>query len=587
MVSSKPFTVGNRQPWTTLATQETRPSQETNISEADKITKAQELRDFIIEIAADVHQLEKFYNVNLSATRVQRLGEYVSQHATALFTHFAPFDDLTQDAKVDFLLIHAWIFNKLRTLRTEWTQLSDLKPLLGDWVPGLVDLCERRQKVVPTEGKYAGQVLSDAIKAVDALSTEIQKGKFKMEDNRFGAYRAALQLEDLGKRLTEWYEFYSGYDPLFTWWTSKPWHDFSQKLVSFVAVIRQYLVGIKPGDDDAIVGQPISKEGIDAELLTEFIAYSPEEIIAIGEKQYKWCEKEAIKASQEMGFGDDWRKAQEKVKNMYVEPGQQTNMVHELAQEAVDYVEKYDMVTLPEIAKECWRTFMMSPERQKVNPFFLGGTSIIVSYPTDTMSHEDKLMVMRGNNRPFSRSTVFHELLPGHHLQYHYMARSKQHRNMFQTPFWIEGWSFYWELILWDRGFPGTPENRLGMLFWHMHRCARIVFSLNFHLGKWTPQQCIDYLVEKVGHERATAEGEVRRSFNGEYGALYQAGYMLGALQLYALRKEIVDAGEMTEKQFHDRVMKENNMPIELLRALLKGGKLEVRQKPSWKFYDL
>lgn len=579
MVSNKPFANARSPSWSGNAGPE-------KDSEDNKARIGLELKNFIVEIAADFDELEKFYSVALSANRVKRLEEYATQHANALVTRFAPFCDLSQDAKVDWLLIHAWVNDKLRTLRTDWEQLDELKPLVGDWVPSLVDLCERRQKVVPTEGKYAGEVLSNSIEAIDRLSSKIRSGSFKMDDNRFGAYRAALQLEDLGRHLTEWYGFYSGYDPLFTWWTSKPWQDFATRLAAFIATIREHLVGIKPGDEDAIVGQPISKEGINAELLTEFIAYTPDEIIKIGESQYQWCEKEAIRASREMSFGDDWRKAQEKVKNMYVEPGQQTNMVHELAQEAVEYVEKYDMVTLPEIAKECWRTFMMSPERQKVNPFFLGGTEIIVSYPKDTMSHQDKLMVMRGNNRPFSRSTVFHELLPGHHLQYHYMRRSKPHRTMFQTPFWIEGWAFYWELILWDRGFPGSPENRLGMLFWHMHRCARIVFSLNFHLGNWTPQQCTDYLVEKVGHERATAEGEVRRSFNGEYGALYQAGYMLGALQLYTLRKELVGSGEMNEKQFHDRVMKENNMPIELLRALLKGEKLQADHKPSWKFYN-
>ena len=46
--------------------------------------------------------------------------------------------------------------------------------------------------------------------------------------------------------------------------------------------------------------------------------------------------------------------------------------------------------------------------------------------------------------------------------------------------------------------------------------------------GKWTPEQCIDFLVDRVGHERASATGEVRRSFNGSYSPLYQAGYMLG-----------------------------------------------------------
>ena len=74
------------------------------------------------------------------------------------------------------------------------------------------------------------------------------------------------------------------------------------------------------------------------------------------------------------------------------------------------------------------------------------------------------------------------------------------------------------------------------MLFWRMHRCARIIFSLKYHLGEWTPQQCIDFLVDRVGHERANAEGEVRRSFYGGYKPLYQIGYMIGGLQFMALK---------------------------------------------------
>jgi uncharacterized protein (DUF885 family) len=173
-------------------------------------------------------------------------------------------------------------------------------------------------------------------------------------------------------------------------------------------------------------------------------------------------------------------------------------------------------------------------------------------------------------------------------IDYKFANRStgyKTYRRPFMTPFWTEGWAFYWEMILWDRGFPGSPEERIGMLFWRMHRCLRIIFSLKFHLGQMTPEECIDLLVEKGGHERATAEGEVRRSFNGDYTPLYQAGYMLGALQFYALRKEILSSKLMTEKEFHDRVLTENNMPVEMVRALLKDEKLDRWHQPSWKFY--
>jgi uncharacterized protein (DUF885 family) len=177
-------------------------------------------------------------------------------------------------------------------------------------------------------------------------------------------------------------------------------------------------------------------------------------------------------------------------------------------------------------------------------------------------------------------------MIPGHHLQFHMFARYKPYRQMFDTPFWIEGWALYWEMILWDRGFPSTPENKIGMLFWRMHRCARIIFSIKFHLGQMTPQECIDMLVDMVGHERATAEGEVRRSFNGDYSPLYQAGYMLGALQIYSLRKEQVNSGKMGEKQFHDRVLRENMMPIEFLRALMEEKDVGPDFKSSWRFYE-
>jgi uncharacterized protein (DUF885 family) len=227
---------------------------------------------------------------------------------------------------------------------------------------------------------------------------------------------------------------------------------------------------------------------------------------------------------------------------------------------------------------------MMSPERQKVNPFFTGGEVISVAFPTDEMEHEDKLMSMRGNNRHFARATVHHELIPGHHLQFFMTSRFNSHRRVFQTPFWVEGWALYWEMLLWDEGFPESPEDRIGMLFWRMHRAARIIFSLRFHLGEMTPDEAIDFLVDRVGHERANATAEVRRSFNGSYPPLYQAAYMLGGLQIRALREELVGSGRMTDREFHDTILQGGQMPIEMVRARLLGEPPPRDFVTSWRF---
>ncbi len=121
-------------------------------------------------------------------------------------------------------------------------------------------------------------------------------------------------------------------------------------------------------------------------------------------------------------------------------------------------------------------------------------------------------------------------------------------------------------------------------LFWQANQCARIIFSLKFHLGEWTPQQCIDFLVERVGHERASATGEVRRSFNCSYSPLCQAGYMLRAMQIRAPYRQLVTSDRMPEQKFHDDILRGGPMPIEMVRVHLTQKKPPRDFKPAWRF---
>jgi uncharacterized protein (DUF885 family) len=398
------------------------------------------------------------------------------------------------------------------------------------------------------------------------------------------AQRAAEDLEQLRRTLETWNRYYSGYDPSFSWWVADPYKKTDDAMKAYVKVLREKVVGYKEGEDPPIIGDPIGAAGLRADLAVEMIPYTPQELVAIAEREFAWCEAEMKKAAREMGFGDDWKAAVEKVKTMYVDPGKQPELIRDLAWEATDFVEKRGLVTVPPLAKEIWRMEMMTPEAQKRSPFFLGGEVIQVSFPTSTMEHDDKLMSMRGNNPYFSRATVFHELIPGHHLQGFMRDRYNTHRRPFSTPFWGEGWALYWEMLLWDEGFARTPEEKVGMLFWRTHRAARIIFSLQFHLGNMSPQEAVDFLVDRVGHERANATAEVRRSFDGSYSPLYQVAYMMGGLQLRALHEELVGSRKMTNRQFHDAILQGGSMPIEMVRASLIKQALTQDHVPSWRF---
>jgi uncharacterized protein (DUF885 family) len=340
-------------------------------------------------------------------------------------------------------------------------------------------------------------------------------------------------------------------------------------------------------DNSGIAGAARGRDGLILDLGQEMIPYTPEQLIALAEREFAWCENEMRKASRQMGFGDDWKKAIEKVKGLHVAPGKQPEMIGGLLHEAIDYLRAHDLITVPEVARESLRMQMMSPQQQLVNPFFLGGSSIIVSFPTDTMEYDARLQSMRGNNIHFSRATAHHEMIPGHNLVGYLGQRFAGYRAGIggSTPFFGEGWPVYWETILYDMNFFKSPEDKVGALFWRMHRCARIVFSLKFHMGQWSPQECVDFLVNRVGHEPDNARAEVVRSFAGNYGPLYQAAYLLGALQLRGLRKELVDSGQMSNKQFHDEIMRQGSMPIALLRLALTKQKLTRDMSIDWKFY--
>jgi uncharacterized protein (DUF885 family) len=341
----------------------------------------------------------------------------------------------------------------------------------------------------------------------------------------------------------------------------------------------------RKADSSDITGAARGRVGLLHDLADEMVPYTPEELIAVGYKELEWLEAEMKKASAEMGFGDNWKAAVEKVKTMHPPPGGKPAAVRDMLHEAVDYLRKHDLVTVPAVAAESMQMSMMSPERQLINPFFTGGARITVSFPTNTMEYEQRLQSMRGNNIPFNHATAQHEMIPGHNLTGYMGQRYGGYRpSLGGTPFYSEGWALYWELILYDKGFHDTPEERVGALFWRMHRAARIIFSMNFHLGRWSPQECIDFLVDRVGHERDNATAEVRRSFQ-QAAPLYQAAYLLGGLQIRSLRRELVESGGTSEKAFHDEMLRQGNMPIALHRLALSKTKLTPGTSLDWRFY--
>lgn len=108
----------------------------------------------------------------------------------------------------------------------------------------------------------------------------------------------------------------------------------------------------------------------------------------------------------------------------------------------------------------------------------------------------------------------------------------------------------------------------MGALGDEMHRAVRLVLDLAIHLKGMTREQAIRYLMdnEAINEQGATAEVERYMAIPGQ-----ALGYMLGALKIRELRNryEIKLGDTFQISSFHDEVLKDGSMPLDLLEKTL------------------
>ncbi|NUR63601.1 MAG: DUF885 domain-containing protein [Catenulispora sp.] len=131
-------------------------------------------------------------------------------------------------------------------------------------------------------------------------------------------------------------------------------------------------------------------------------------------------------------------------------------------------------------------------------------------------------------------TTVYHEGVPGHHLQCAQTAYRKDLLNRWQRSMcWVsghgEGWALYAERLMDDLGYLSDPADKLGMLDGQMMRAVRVVVDLGMHLeleippgyafgngadhggARWTPELGWEFMTANVNTEEAQLAFELDR----------------------------------------------------------------------------
>jgi len=574
---------------------------------AQRADAADNWQPAITAVMADVNEHARFYNIRWSEPLLRARREFLAKQLAALVARAG--ETTTPATRVDFILLRNQLRSEIADTELLLMRQAEMASLLP-FAQAIADLELARGRMEPVDARAAAEKLvsiSNAIKTVEAAlskgaekpsDADAEKAKesskagassgdaaLRLTPSATTALRASKAIGSLQGTMRTWFDDHAGFVPEFEFWCRTPYGKAEAAMSGLAKRLREDVARIKGEIHDPLIGDPIGRENLLSSLRDEFVALSPEELIAMGDTELAWCQTEMKKAAAELGLGDDWRAAMEQAKNKVEPVGTQNQYVRDVSREAIEFVTSRDLVGVPELARELWRTDMLSPAAQRVLPFAAySGQSMLVAYAHAAMEHEDKLMSMRGNNRHNTRLVVPHELIPGHHLQAFMAARNRAYRRTFSTPFYVEGWALYWEMKLWDLDWAKSPLDRVGMLFWRMHRCARITVSLKFHLGQMTPPEMVDFLVREVGHERANATAEVRRFIGEDYGPLYQAAYMAGGQQLRQLHRELVGTGKFAEREFNDTVLRAGPIPIELLRAQMTGELLPAGAEAAWRF---
>jgi uncharacterized protein (DUF885 family) len=185
-------------------------------------------------------------------------------------------------------------------------------------------------------------------------------------------------------------------------------------------------------------------------------------------------------------------------------------------------------------------------------------------------------------------STVYHEGVPGHHLQVATAVHEAARLNHFQRQFaWVsgygEGWALYAERLMREFGYLDDDGDLLGMLDAHLFRAARVIVDIGMHLKlpipagtgfhegeRWTPELGLEFMTTRT----ITDEAHVRDEIDRYLGWPGQApAYKLGERLWLSARDEIRarQGAAFDLKRFHMDALRMGPMGLDTLRERLAG----------------
>jgi uncharacterized protein (DUF885 family) len=222
-----------------------------------------------------------------------------------------------------------------------------------------------------------------------------------------------------------------------------------------------------------------------------------------------------------------------------------------------------------------------------------GGVGAYYTGPSDDFSRAGAMWwSVPADKEEFSTwrevSTVYHEGVPGHHLQIATAVHQAESLNQYQRLFgWVsgygEGWALYAERLMQDLGYLTDDGYLMGMLEAHLFRAARVIIDIGMHLEleipagsgfhdgeRWTPELGLEFMLTRTITDAVHVHDEIDRYLGWPGQA---PSYKLGERSWLQLRDEARRReGESFDiKDFHMRALRRGALGLDNLAESLRA----------------
>lgn len=245
---------------------------------------------------------------------------------------------------------------------------------------------------------------------------------------------------------------------------------------------------------------------------------------------------------------------------------------NELKESAIAFVEKHDIVTLPEFQT---LQIIAAPESagpaarigwvQSARPFDPNPvTTLFLPSIPETFPEQEQIDFWASFNKPFTRMIVIHELIPGHYMQMKIIRETPHHvRLFFPFALYSEGYATFTERVLLDAGWEkDNPLTFLAHLRKRLENANRAYTSMQLHCNNWTPEQVMEFSTET-----SLVAPQFAKSLWGRISAnpMQVISYFLGGKQfsdLFDSEKE-KQGDKFVLKDFMDTILRMGPIPID------------------------